>query len=468
MTKQFLLSTMLAAGSIFSHAQSWQPVGANGVVSDGNANFVKIARSASGVLHVSYQDQSVNNQVTVRKFDGSNWVDVGTKGFSPGGATYIDMEIHGETPYVAFTDYNNNRRLQVMKFDGSSWVNVGPYGLSVNEVEYIDLEINAAGEPVVAFKNALGGELSVLHYTGGNWQPIGSFSGTQGCYHTQLEIHPLGVPFLFFEDMNDQGQARLVRFNSSTGVWENGMNGTGAVSTSELGLLITPDERIYLSHRENNATRDLSVFERKDGMGFYYPDKLSGLPVEAFGHMNEMAADTNGVLFITYMETFNPGSQLKVRKFITNTGSWQDVDSTGSTPADGHSVSYPAMLINGNNEPVVAFKDQNLQKAVCRYFRNAGVPEDTSGGGNNTSIEYAGSTGNVQVYPNPATERIQVSAGSEISRLALFNMQGQAVLQAEGLEGKNASMDIRNLQPGIYILKVESGKGVGVHRIIKR
>jgi len=45
------------------------------------------------------------------KFDGNNWVNVGSPGFSAGQADYISLAIDGSgTPYVAYSDYANSKK----------------------------------------------------------------------------------------------------------------------------------------------------------------------------------------------------------------------------------------------------------------------------------------------------------------------------------------------------------------------
>lgn len=63
----------------------WQPVGTVGF-SAGLAFSTTLALDAAGTPFVAYRDNANGDKATVMKFDGANWVDVGSPGFSLGAA----------------------------------------------------------------------------------------------------------------------------------------------------------------------------------------------------------------------------------------------------------------------------------------------------------------------------------------------------------------------------------------------
>ena len=70
------------------------------------------------------------------RFDGTNWVYVGTPGFfsvASGSASFQDIAFHPTTkePYISFVDdFATGREVTVMRFNGTNWVTVGPAGFS--------------------------------------------------------------------------------------------------------------------------------------------------------------------------------------------------------------------------------------------------------------------------------------------------------------------------------------------------
>ena len=65
----------------------------------------------------------------------------------------------------------------------------------------------------------------------------------------------------------------------------------------------------------------------------------------------------------------------------------------------------------------------------------------------------------VLVYPNPASEQMQVRSGSRFTSLRLVNLAGQTVYQ-ESVDADEHSFSVKDLAPGLYILQLQTAKGV--------
>jgi len=61
----------------------------------------------------------------------------------------------------------------------------------------------------------------------------------------------------------------------------------------------------------------------------------------------------------------------------------------------------------------------------------------------------------MEVYPNPSTNRVTIKAGSSIQKLEIFNQLGQMVKQIES-DYHILNMDVSDLDKGIYLVKVIS------------
>ena len=76
----------------------------------------------------------------------------------------------------------------------------------------------------------------------------------------------------------------------------------------------------------------------------------------------------------------------------------------------------------------------------------------------------------LQVYPNPASEYLNVVFDhTGETALQIFDMTGRAVYSTIHDAGgfTNLSLDIAELNPGLFFLKVNSGDRTGVIRFIK-
>jgi len=73
------------------------------------------------------------------------------------------------------------------------------------------------------------------------------------------------------------------------------------------------------------------------------------------------------------------------------------------------------------------------------------------------------------VHPNPAKTTLNIESKSqmEIESLSIYNLSGQLVVQIPTANGiKN--IDVSNLKPGIYFLRIDSDQGVSNTKFIKR
>ena len=71
------------------------------------------------------------------------------------------------------------------------------------------------------------------------------------------------------------------------------------------------------------------------------------------------------------------------------------------------------------------------------------------------------------LYPNPVNDYLTVSfqAGGQ-SVISIFNATGQLIRQFNTTNG-NSTINVSNLQKGIYILRVETGNKVMTSRFTK-
>jgi len=71
----------------------------------------------------------------------------------------------------------------------------------------------------------------------------------------------------------------------------------------------------------------------------------------------------------------------------------------------------------------------------------------------------------LSIYPNPATDLIQITTldQSVLSSVSLYDCTGRQILQQTG-SGKSASLSLRGLSPGVYLLRLDIDDGTSVTR----
>ena len=72
----------------------------------------------------------------------------------------------------------------------------------------------------------------------------------------------------------------------------------------------------------------------------------------------------------------------------------------------------------------------------------------------------------VSIHPNPANNIIRVTTNqATVNNVKVYDILGKTILNAKL---KNNELDISNFKSGVYVLKIETDKGVSTKRIIKK
>lgn len=72
----------------------------------------------------------------------------------------------------------------------------------------------------------------------------------------------------------------------------------------------------------------------------------------------------------------------------------------------------------------------------------------------------------VKVYPNPAKDRVTITAASQVEAIEVYDIQGR-LLQSAIVNDTEVEMDLSSRNTGIYFMKVETDRGMKVEKIIK-
>ena len=73
-----------------------------------------------------------------------------------------------------------------------------------------------------------------------------------------------------------------------------------------------------------------------------------------------------------------------------------------------------------------------------------------------------------QIYPNPAKDEIRISSNERIEEVTVYNVNGQQTIAiSQQLSANSCTINIANLNSGIYIVKINTEKGNIVKRFIK-
>ena len=73
----------------------------------------------------------------------------------------------------------------------------------------------------------------------------------------------------------------------------------------------------------------------------------------------------------------------------------------------------------------------------------------------------------VSLYPNPTSNRLNISAAGTIKNAEIYNLLGKRVMSLN-INNTSESIDVSNLSSGIYLIKYEVNNAVGTSKFIKK
>ncbi|MCF8359184.1 MAG: T9SS type A sorting domain-containing protein [Prolixibacteraceae bacterium] len=71
----------------------------------------------------------------------------------------------------------------------------------------------------------------------------------------------------------------------------------------------------------------------------------------------------------------------------------------------------------------------------------------------------------ISIYPNPSNEYFSVSGFDNSAFVRLTNQNGSTVLSKK--VNKNEHINLCNFPPGIYLVSIETGDNLVLHKLIK-
>ena len=285
------------------NGSAWESIGS--AITSGELDEAKIAFNPSTKeLYLAYWDITLQ-KIVVERFNGTNWVDVGTHGVTENDGSSLSFAFNpgSASPYIAYRDHGLNK-LVVKKYNGSTWENVGPFGLSTSDIYYTSLAFNpGTNEPYVAFDDDVSGtKLHVIRYDGSNWLDVGSSS--------------ISSEVVSFIDLAFNGETNLP----------------------------------YITYTKNGNTL---MVEKFDGSAWQEVGSPMGSDSHARHGQIAFCPSTN-VPYIAYSNE-NSTNNTVVRKY--NGSSWELVGTSGFNSYEGY--NYDLGFSPATNEPFLVFEDIN-------------------------------------------------------------------------------------------------------------
>jgi hypothetical protein len=303
---------------------SWVEVGAGSASGGGisnndfGSNSPSLAISPDGMPYVAWDDEGngiEDNEIYIRKWDGSNWVEVGAGSASGGGISNNGGGSSGPSlaispegvPYVAWVDFISSgpNNIYVRKFDGSRWVEVGAGSASGGGISnhpggsafyggshHPSLAISPDGMPYVAWFHEIYqsgswfGDIYIRQWNGGSWVEVGAGSASgEGISRNNgisdspaLAISPAGVPYVAWSDNSSKTfEIHVLKWDGSgwveagagsasgEGISHAGSNPVASGGSYSPSIAISPDGAACIAWEDYNYGDDNIYVRKWDG-----------------------------------------------------------------------------------------------------------------------------------------------------------------------------------------------------------
>lgn len=228
-----------------------------------------------------------------------------------------------------------------------------------------------------------------------------------------------------------------------------------------------PDDNLFTYTTSDNAHGSAVVFNAYSFDEGTIADLY--LPFENLSSLNSPK-----LTFDVAHQRYNSNSTERLRVlYSTNCGSsWSSAyNKSGSSLAtvtgNSGNTNFIPTGSQWRNEVVDLSNITDNDDVIIRF-------EFRSGYGNNVwidNVNIQSGTGiqenmtDFNIYPNPATDYVNIETTENVQRVEIFNIQGQLV-HAEN--GAVSSISVKDLANGVYTLKLTTDNGVSVHKIVKK
>ena len=305
---------------------------------------------------------------------------------------------------------------------------------------------------------------------------ISGFSGDGG----QATAAELSLPtavaidthgnFYISDDYNQR--IRIVNtagiINTFAGNGTNGFGGDGGQATAAelfypIGLTLDAVDNLYIADSQNQRIRKvntLGIISTIAGNGIQGYSGDGGIATAAeLKYPNGVAIDGTGNIYIA--DDVNN----RIRK-VNTAGIISTLAGNGTA---GFSGDCGNAITAELSDPNIVVVDASGNLYIADYANNRIRMIS------NTSCVAAGIeqliniNEQVTIYPNPATNSLQVSfySSHENTELKVVNMLGEVVIEPVTYHSQNFTVDVSQLATGVYILELSYSSGKSVKRLIK-
>jgi hypothetical protein len=375
----------------------WEEVGSvsasGGGISNNNtwSGYPSLAIAPDGTPYVAWangtSENSENDEIYVRRWNGLSWEEVGTGSASGGGISKNSGDswvprlaiAPDDTPYVAWEDWSTSDvEIYVRRWNGNWWEEVGAAaasgeGISNNNTwsGYPSLAIAPDGAPYVAWADAVGwdNEIYIRHWNGSIWTEVGAGSASGGgisnnngdSTRPSVAIGPNGIPYIAWDDASGGNNEIYVRrWNGFS--WEEVGTGSasgGGISNNNGDSLspwaaVAPYDNAYVAWQDD-SDGNAEIYVRRWNESWWeevgYGSASGGGISNNSGDSYEpsLAIGPGGKVYVAWHDVSDGDAEIYVRRY------------------SGDMVFLPLMLRRGT--PLTNLLVRNLTSGILYVYR---------------------------------------------------------------------------------------------------
>jgi hypothetical protein len=319
--------------------------------------FVSVA--PDGIPYVAWTDFSLGNpEIYIRRWNGSSWEEVGAGSASGGGISNNLGSSYGGglavapdgTPYVVWSNNTSagDPEIFVRRWNGSNWEEVGVGSATGGGISNDtgssygpSIAIASSGTPYIAWENEdiQEGyrEIYIRRWNGSSWEEVGASSASGGGISnnsgfsaaTSTAVAPDGTPYVAWQNYvsgDNNYEIYIRRWNGSS--WEEvgagSATGGGISNTSGYSeypsLVIAPDGTLTIAWRDDSSGNAESYVRQWRGANWEEIGSNSaseGGISNNGGNSYEQRATLapNGTPYVAWMDNSNGNWEIYVRRW---------------------------------------------------------------------------------------------------------------------------------------------------------
>ena len=118
----------------------------------------------------------------------------------------------------------------------------------------------------------------------------------------------------------------------------------------------------------------------------------------------------------------------------------------------------PGFSLRDANGNIVLQSDGDYGEGISVWLVNSHAGE-----GAYVGIEEAAAAVSFSLYPNPATDRLNVECGEGLREVTILDVTGRTVVNA----GTARTINVSGLAAGVYMVRVATDNGIGIQKFVK-